>query len=43
VRLLAEISRGSQFGGRVAELVAAVTNPEYEPGRNKRANTAART
>ena len=23
-----------QFGGRVAELVAAVTNPEYEPGRD---------
>jgi hypothetical protein len=26
---------GSQFGGRAAELVAAVTNPEYEPGRNE--------
>jgi (p)ppGpp synthase/HD superfamily hydrolase len=25
----------SQFGGRVAELVAAVTNPEYEPGRDE--------
>jgi len=25
----------SQFGGRVAGLVAAVTNPEYEPGRDR--------
>jgi hypothetical protein len=24
----------AQFGGRVAELVAAVTNPDYEPGRD---------
>ena len=26
----------AQFGDRVAELVAAVTNPEYEPGRDSR-------
>jgi HD domain len=26
----------AQFGDRVAELVAAVTNPEYEPGRDPR-------
>jgi hypothetical protein len=26
----------AQFGDRVAELVAAVTNPEYEPGRDTR-------
>jgi (p)ppGpp synthase/HD superfamily hydrolase len=26
---------GSQFGGRTAELVAAVTNPAWEPGRDK--------
>jgi (p)ppGpp synthase/HD superfamily hydrolase len=25
----------SRFGQRVAEMVAAVTNPEYEPGRNR--------
>ena len=25
----------AQFGDRIAELVSAVTNPDYEPGRNK--------
>ncbi|MBV9795764.1 MAG: HD domain-containing protein [Actinobacteria bacterium] len=31
---LAELGR--RFGPRVAELVGAVTNPEYEPGRDRR-------
>ena len=31
---LAELAR--QFGPRVADLVGAVTNPEYEPGRDRR-------
>ena len=29
-----------RFGRRVAELVTAVTNPEYEPERDKSSNTA---
>src|SRR6266851_3509880 len=42
-RLIVRVGdRSDQFGDPVAELVAAVTNPDYEPGRDKHAQYRAR-